>query len=89
MTDLLESHTAQAMLSNSEFIIMLNQAGPDREKLAELLTISNEQLGFITDVGVGEGLMKGGSALVPFVNDFPKDIAPQLYRLMTTKFSEL
>lgn len=89
VTDLLESHTAQAMLSNSEFIIMLNQAGPDREKLAELLTISNEQLGFITDVGVGEGLMKVGSALVPFVNDFPKDIAPQLYRLMTTKFSEL
>lgn len=89
VTDLLESHTAQTMLSNSEFIIMLNQAGPDREKLAELLTISNEQLGFITDVGVGEGLMKVGSALVPFVNDFPKDIAPQLYRLMTTKFSEL
>ena len=89
MTDLLESHTAQTMLSNSEFIIMLNQARPDREKLAELLTISNEQLGFITDVGVGEGLMKVGSALVPFVNDFPKDIAPQLYRLMTTKFSEL
>lgn len=89
VTDLLESHTAQAMLSNSEFIIMLNQAGPDREKLAELLTISNEQLGFITDVGVGEGLMKVGSSLVPFVNEFPKEIAPQLYRLMTTKFSEL
>lgn len=38
--DMLQSHTARTMLANSEFIVMLNQAGTDRIKLAELLNIS-------------------------------------------------
>lgn len=37
------------MLSNSEFIVMLNQAASDREKLGKLLNISNEQMSFITN----------------------------------------
>ena len=38
-------------------------------------------------VGAGEGLLKVGSSLVPFVNRFPKNT--KLYKLMTTKPSEL
>ena len=41
---------------------------------------------FITNVEAGHGLVKIGGALVPFVNNFPKDT--QLYKLMTTKPSE-
>ena len=33
VADLLQSYTARTMLSNSEFIIMLNQAASDREEL--------------------------------------------------------
>jgi len=84
--DLLQSHTARTMLSNSEFIVMLNQAATDREELAHLLNISDNQMGYITNVGAGEGLLKVGSSLVPFVNRFPKDT--KLYSLMTTKISE-
>ncbi len=84
--DLLQSHTARTMLSNSEFIIMLNQAYSDRLELGKLLNISDEQMSFITNVGVGEGLMRVGSANVPFVNRFPKNT--ELYRLMTTKPGE-
>lgn len=84
--DLLQSHTARTMLANSEFVIMLNQASTDRVKLAELLNISDTQLSYITNVEAGRGLMKVGSALVPFVNKFPKNT--KLYRLMTTKFGE-
>ena len=32
--DLLQSHTAQTMLANSEFLVMLNQASTDRLELA-------------------------------------------------------
>lgn len=84
--DLLQSHTARTMLANSEFIIMLNQAYIDRLELGKLLDISDEQMSFITNVGAGEGLMRVGSANVPFVNRFPKNT--ELYKLMTTKPGE-
>lgn len=84
--DLLQSHTARTMLSNSEFIVMLNQAATDRDELARLLNISEAQLSYITNVGAGEGLLKVGSSLVPFVNKFPKNT--KLYSLMTTKPGE-
>lgn len=84
--DLLQSHTARTMLANSEFIIMLNQASTDRIELAKLLNISDLQMSYITNVGAGEGLIKVGSSLVPFVNKFPKNT--ELYKLMTTKPGE-
>lgn len=84
--DLLQSHTARTMLSNSEFIIMLNQAATDQFELAKLLNISQQQLSFIRNVDAGHGLIKVGSSLVPFENNFPKNT--KLYRLMTTKPGE-
>ena len=84
--DLLQSHTARTMLANSEFIIMLNQASTDRIELAKLLNISDPQMSFITNVGAGEGLIKVGSSIVPFVNHFPKNT--KLYKLFTTKPGE-
>lgn len=86
VADLLQSYTARTMLSNSEFIIMLNQAATDRIELAKLLNISNEQLSYITNVEAGHGLLKVGSSLVPFENIFPKNT--QLYQLMTSKPGE-
>lgn len=83
---LLDSVQASTMLSNSEFIVMLNQAASDREKLAKLLNISNEQMSYVTNVDAGCGLIKYGSALVPFVNRFPRNT--KLYDLMTTKPGE-
>ena len=83
---LLASVDASTMLSNSEFIVMLNQAASDRQQLAKLLNISKEQMSYITNADAGCGLIKYGSTLVPFVNRFPKDT--QLYKLMTTKPGE-
>ena len=85
--DLLQSYTARTMLSNSEFIVMLNQAASDRIELAKLLNISNEQLSYITNVDAGHGLIKVGSSLVPFENRFPTHT--QLYKLMTSKPTEI
>ena len=84
--DLLQSHTARTMLANSEFIVMLNQASTDRMELAKLLNISDLQLSYITNVDAGNGLIKVGSSLVPFTDQFPRNT--KLYRLMTTKPGE-
>lgn len=86
VSDLLESHTARTMLANSEFLVMLNQAGTDRLELAKLLNISDNQLSFITNVDAGRGLLKCGGAIVPFMDSYPKD---ELYKLMTTKPTEV
>ena len=83
---LLDSVQASTMLSNSEFIVMLNQAASDREKLSKLLNISKEQMSYVTNADAGCGLIRYGSALVPFVNRFPRNT--KLYALMTTKPGE-
>ena len=65
---------------------MLNQAATDRIELAKLLNISNEQIQYVTDVPAGQGLMKIGSSLVPFINKFPTNT--KMYKLMSTKPGE-
>jgi len=83
---LLDSVLASTMLSNSEFIVMHNQAASDRERLAKLLNISKEQMSYITNADAGCGLIRIGRAIVPFKNEFPKNT--ELYKLMTTKPGE-
>jgi type IV secretory pathway VirB4 component len=85
--DLLRSETARTMLSNCEFIQMLNQAPLDRAELAHLLNISNTQLSYITNSASGEGLIYTGSSIVPFVDKFPTDTL--MYKAMTTKVDEM
>lgn len=48
-----------------------------------VLSVLNEQHFF--NVDFGRGLIKCGSAIVPFMDNFPQN---KLYRLMSTKFSE-
>lgn len=66
---------------------MLNQASEDRTILSQRLNISPHQLSYVTNSGEGEGLLFYGNVILPFVDRFPKDI--ELYRIMTTKLSEV
>ncbi len=84
--ELLENDKARLMLANSELIIMLNQSATDRERLSEILNISEMERVYITNVNSGEGLIRVRSSLIPFINKFPKDT--ELYKLMTTNFEE-
>ena len=85
--DLLKSDTARSMLSNSEFILMLNQAASDRDKLSHLLKIPENMMSFVTGAPAGSGLIYCGlNGSLPFKDDFPTDT--KLYKLMTTKFGE-
>lgn len=85
--ELLNNEKARIMLANSELIVMLNQATTDREKLAELLHISEMESNFITNANTGEGLIKVRNSRIPFKNTFPKNT--ELYKLMTTKPKEV
>lgn len=84
---LLLSDLARRMLSNSDFMLMFNQAPADRLQLAKLLNISPKQLAFVTNVAAGQGLLFAGSSVIPLVDDFPAQ--SKLYQLMTTKLEEV
>ena len=85
--DLLASREVENIFENSDFIIMLNQAPGDRQILANQLNISTHQLSYVTQSGEGEGLLFYGNVILPFIDHFPTDL--ELYRIMTTKLSEV
>ena len=85
--DLLSSREVENIFENSDFVYMLNQAAGDRQILAQQLNISTHQLSYVTHSGEGEGLLFYGNVILPFVDRFPTDL--QLYRIMTTKLSEV
>ena len=86
VSDLLASSEIESLFKNSDFVLLLNQAGGDRDILAQKLNISDHQLSYVTQSNAGEGLIKFGPTIVPFRDRFPKD--NELYRLITTKFGE-
>ena len=85
--DLLSSREVENIFENSDFVYMLNQAAGDRQILAQQLNISPHQLSYVTHSGEGEGLLFYGNVILPFVDHFPTDL--ELYRIMTTKLSEV
>ena len=86
LIDAQRNRSTKTMVSNSEFVVMLNQAESDQERLSKLLNISPEQMSYVNGSEAGCGLMRYGSALVPFVNRFPTNT--ELYKLITTKPGE-
>ena len=84
---LLMNDYARRMLSNSDFIMMFNQAASDRRELAELLQISDRQLNYVTNSEAGHGLLFAGNAILPFLDKFPS--SSKLYQCMTTKLEEV
>jgi len=84
--DLLSSREIENIFENSDFVLMLNQAGGDRQILAKQLGISPHQLSYVTQANAGEGLIFYGNTIIPFVDRYPKET--ETYRIMTTKLSE-
>jgi hypothetical protein len=85
--DLLQSKSARTMLSNTKFIIMLSQNATDSEVLSEILKIPTETMDYVTNSGIGRGLLYAGEyGNIPFDNRFPTDT--KLYRIISTKFGE-
>lgn len=85
--DLLSSPEIENILENSDFVTLLNQAAGDRKILAERLNLSAEQQKYIDNSEPGEGLLIFENVVLPFTNPIPQDT--QLYRIMTTRLSEV
>ena len=77
---------ARLMLSNSDFLMLLSQNSSDADELCALLKLSEEQRQFFTGVLPGQGLMKIGTAYVPFDGRIPS--GGPLYRLYSPTFEE-
>ena len=84
--DLLRSEQARGMISNSEFIMMLNQSSENLKILAEMLHISESQMSYVSKANQGSGLLFAENTIVPFEDKFPTD--SYLYKLLSTKFGE-
>jgi hypothetical protein len=84
--DLLKSDTGRGMVSNSEFLMLLKQAHEDIKILAPMLRISENQCLDLERADVGSGILKAGSAVVPFKDRFPQE--SYLYKLLSTNFNE-
>lgn len=69
--ELLESADARLMLSNSAFLLLLGQSETNAETLTRLLSLSDQQAGWIGNVAVGTGLIRSGSVIVPFDGTIP------------------
>ncbi|MDR1821189.1 MAG: ATP-binding protein [Oscillospiraceae bacterium] len=86
VSDILQSPYAEKMFNNSQIITMLAQSPLDLDKLADILKLSDAQTAYLENPAPGSGLLKVGSAVIPFTNDFPRDT--KLYALMSTKPGE-
>lgn len=84
--DLLRSEKAKGMISNSDFIMMLNQSSENLNQLAKMLNISEMQTSFVKGADAGSGLLFAEKIIVPFRDRFPEE--SYLYKLMSTKFDE-
>ena len=72
---------AYALLSNSEFVIMLRQT-KRLEALERLYGLSKPQLEFLRNTSEGHDIIKMGNRMIPFSNLELKDTA--VYKLITT-----
>lgn len=84
--EMLEDDAARKMLSNSDFLVLLDQQPTDADALQDLLKLSDEERTYFTGVLPGQGLMKVGTAYVPFDGRIPND--GELYRLFNTEFKD-
>ena len=87
LSDNLLNEKIQAMVSNSEFVVLMNQSGIDRNVLRRIYEeISEEEISYVTNARVGTGLLKCGKKVVPMDATIPKK--NPLYDLFTTNFHE-
>lgn len=84
--DMLETKESRSIISNSDFVMMLNQAPIDRAELANMFNISDSLISYVTNSDFGQGLIYTGKTIVPFIDKFPTNT--KLYKAMTTKFEE-
>ena len=87
LIDAQRNRSTKTMVSNSEFMLLLDQGTMDKEAVEDLFDISAEQLACVNGADPGMGLIRFGDKIVPFDNTMKKD--SELYQLFNTTFHEI
>lgn len=87
ISDVSGNEKGLVMLNNTEIVVMLDQQAGDIEVLKHMVGLTSAQSRYIIGAPVGQGLIKFGDDVIPFINKFDKDT--ELYRLLTTNPKEL
>lgn len=87
LIDAQRNRSTKTMVSNSEFMVLLDQGKMDRGSVADLFSVSAEQIACVNGADKGTGLIRFGEKIVPFDNTVKKDC--ELYQLFNTNFHEL
>lgn len=87
LIDAQRNRSTKTMVSNSEFMLLLDQGTMDKEAVEDLFDISSEQLACVNGADPGMGLIRFGDKIVPFDNTMEKDSS--LYQLFNTNFHEM
>lgn len=90
ISQVLDSPQARTMLSNASFIVLLQQAEDDLERIKKLFNLSPTHLSYISSGKVGTGIIICGKKIIPFSKALPPEIIKTnaLYKLCSTKFKE-
>lgn len=84
--ELLSNDQARLMLSNADFLLLMNQKQTDAEMLQDLLELSDEQLRLMTTAQAGCGLLNTNGVSLGFNNRMSGNNL--LAKLYSTKFGD-
>lgn len=85
VTDCTANPTARAILSNSEFLVLMRQTR-DIDSITEIYNLSASQTEYLKLAAAGHGLLKMGNNMIPFENTQPQ--TGKVYKLISTKPGE-
>ena len=80
-------HSTQTMVSNSEFMLLLDQGKMDKDMVSDLFQLSSDQIACVNGADSGTGLIRFGDKIIPFDNTVDKE--NELYKLFNTNFHEM
>lgn len=86
ITSVVENRHGLSMLQNSEFVVLLEQAKNNCNKIAELYELSNSQAEMLIATNVGEGIIVSDKLPIPFNKLYPQDNL--VYDIITTDFKD-
>jgi hypothetical protein len=86
ITEVLASPQAKTMISNSEFVVLLQQKKSDLEELVKLFDLSPSQRKVLQTGEKGTGLIVCGKNVIPFAKPIPT--SSMMYRIFSTVLKE-
>lgn len=87
VVDVLKDPMTSTLVSNSEYMVLLNQAAPDAAALKKVLeNISDNEIKYTINAPKGKGIIRFGGTIIPFDNYISKD--NPIYNIYNTNMHE-